>query len=379
MSEYQYYEFRAIDRPLNEQELRSLHLISTRGEITPTSYVNTYSWGDFKGNPDRLMETSFDAFVHVANWGARRFVLRLPATLLRPEFLSSCCRGDSLQSRRADEFCVIDFQTEKEPGDWLDGEGWMASLLPLRADLMRGDDRCLYLGWLCCAQSEELHEDELEPPVPAGLQSLSGSLKSFIEFMDLGDALVEVAARASEQPAAAPARDDLSEWVRAMPSAEKDALLVEAALTGRSQTGIEILRQFGMARRTTSDSKSPPNRRTVGELLAAADKLASEKARQLAERQAAEEERKVREAAEARTRYLDQLAEREAATWQNVTMLVQTKQPDKYGLAVSLLVDLRDLAARDGRDAQFRLALAALRGVHSAKPSFLRRLAEAGL
>jgi hypothetical protein len=60
-------------------------------------------------------------------------------------------------------------------------------------------------------------------------------------------------------------------------------------------------------------------------------------------------------------------------------MLVQTKQPDKYGLAVSLLVDLRDLAARDGRDAQFRLALASLRGVHSAKPSFLRRLAEAGL
>ena len=34
-------------------ELRAL---STRAEITPTSFTNTYHWGDFKGNPAALMD-----------------------------------------------------------------------------------------------------------------------------------------------------------------------------------------------------------------------------------------------------------------------------------------------------------------------------------
>ena len=39
MSEYQYYEFRAIDRPLDERELRTLHSLSTRAE---TRSCNTH-------------------------------------------------------------------------------------------------------------------------------------------------------------------------------------------------------------------------------------------------------------------------------------------------------------------------------------------------
>ncbi len=41
MSEYQYYEFRAVDRPLSEQELGKLRALSTRAEITSTSFTNT--------------------------------------------------------------------------------------------------------------------------------------------------------------------------------------------------------------------------------------------------------------------------------------------------------------------------------------------------
>jgi len=82
VSEYQYYEFRAVDRPLDERALRTLRALSTRADITPTSFVNTYNWGDFKGDPDALMEKCFDAFVYVANWGTRRFVLRLPGRSL---------------------------------------------------------------------------------------------------------------------------------------------------------------------------------------------------------------------------------------------------------------------------------------------------------
>jgi hypothetical protein len=65
MSEYQYYEFQAIDRPLIEREMTELRAHSTRARITPTSFVNDYSWGSFKGDEDTWMERYFDAFLYL--------------------------------------------------------------------------------------------------------------------------------------------------------------------------------------------------------------------------------------------------------------------------------------------------------------------------
>jgi hypothetical protein len=82
--------------------------------------------------------------------------------------------------------------------------------MPLRSDLLRGELRCLYLGWLRTAQDGGLGEDELEPPVPAGLQELSGPLDALIEFLEIDEDLVEVAAQASEPLTAGPSRKELS-------------------------------------------------------------------------------------------------------------------------------------------------------------------------
>ena len=90
-------------------------------------------------------------------------------------------------------------------------------------------------------------------------------------------------------------------------------------------------------------------------------------------RNAAEQARKDREAAAARTLYLDRLGERQEATWKDVTALIEMKQPGK------LLRDLRDVTARRHEDATFQSAVRQLREVHRAKPSFLRRIGEAGL
>jgi hypothetical protein len=62
MSEYQYYEFQALDRPLTQEQISELRAYSSRARITPSSFVNVYNWGDFKGNPVRWMEQYFDAF-----------------------------------------------------------------------------------------------------------------------------------------------------------------------------------------------------------------------------------------------------------------------------------------------------------------------------
>jgi hypothetical protein len=60
VSEYQYYDFRAIDRPLMKKEIAALGSISTRAAITTTSFTNHYEWGDLKANPSKLLEKHFE-------------------------------------------------------------------------------------------------------------------------------------------------------------------------------------------------------------------------------------------------------------------------------------------------------------------------------
>jgi len=157
MSEYQYYEFQAIDRPLTEKEVRELRSYSTRARITPTSFVNDYSWGNFKGDEDAWMEKYFDAFLYLANWGTHVLKLRLPSGLLDLETAHLYCPGEQTFAREKNGKVILTFVSEdEEGGEWVDGEGGLSSIIPVRGELAHGDMRCLYLGWLVCAQSGDL-------------------------------------------------------------------------------------------------------------------------------------------------------------------------------------------------------------------------------
>ncbi len=78
MSEYQYYEFLAIDRPLTKEEMAKLRSCSSRATITATSFTNEYDWGDLKADPADWMRRYFDAYVYTANWCSCQLALRLP-------------------------------------------------------------------------------------------------------------------------------------------------------------------------------------------------------------------------------------------------------------------------------------------------------------
>ena len=68
MSEYQYHEFAAVDRPLADDEMAALRAMSTRATITPTGFVNHYEWGGLKADPSDWIRRYFAAFVYVADW-----------------------------------------------------------------------------------------------------------------------------------------------------------------------------------------------------------------------------------------------------------------------------------------------------------------------
>jgi hypothetical protein len=66
-------------------------------------------------------------------------------------------------------------------------------------DVMRGDMRSLYLGWLLCAQDEAFDEEELEPPVPPGLGKLTPPLESLASFLGSEEDLLQTAAKLSSE------------------------------------------------------------------------------------------------------------------------------------------------------------------------------------
>ena len=379
MSEYQYYEFQAIARPLTPEEMRALRRVSTRATITPTCFVNEYHWGDFKGDPFAWMERYFDAFLYAANWGTHELMLRLPWRRLDLATAKRYCPHQPASAKKSGDHVILSFSSEEEGGDWLeDGDGMLASILPVRAEIERGDHRVLYLAWLLCVQYRELDEDEdedePEPPVPPGLGELSAAQHAFADFLRIDEDLIAAAAERSPALPAEPGADEIRAWVAALPDAEKTALLVRVAQGRGGAVATELVRRMRADEPAPAAAGEP---RTVADLLASAEQRAAERHRVEKERAAREKARADAEKAAARARYLDGLAGVEGETWARVDALIDSRQPKRYDEAVQLLVDLRDLCVRDGRADEALARIEELRARHQKKSTFRNRLARA--
>ncbi|MEV7095920.1 hypothetical protein AB0M80_24035 [Amycolatopsis sp. NPDC051045] len=251
--------------------------MSTRARISATSFVNEYHWGEFKGDPSRLMERYYDAHLYAANWGTHRVMFRLPCAVLDPDVVERYCAGDGASACATGEFVVLDLTSEDDGGEFDDDpEDLLSAIVGVRAELAAGDLRPLYLAWLAAYGAWERDEDafdreadnDLEPPVPPGLGTLTAGQRALADFLRLGDDLLAIAAQASpplEDTADDP--DDLAAWVSHLPAAEKGRLLVRVLLGEGARVRMELL---GRYRGDTSPVSPSPARRTVADLLDAA-------------------------------------------------------------------------------------------------------------
>src|SRR4029453_11637660 len=148
-------------------------------------------------------------------------------------------------------------------------------------------------------------EDELEPPVPAGLAELSGPLRSLAGFLRLEEELLEAAAEASPPLAeAVPSTAALTKWVRQLPPADKDDVIVRLLRGDGAHLRAELLRRY----RGGTATEAVDGRRRGGERLTAGGGRWADRQRPAGERKAAEEARREAEIVAARERRLDQLA-----------------------------------------------------------------------
>jgi hypothetical protein len=379
MSEYQYYEFTAIDKPLNEKDMRVLRNLSSRAQITPTSFVNEYHWGDLKGDPLKLVEKYFDAFLYVANWGTHWLMLKVPRQLVDVNLVKRYCPGENAIIHEKGNHLIFEFTSQTEDYEWEEGEGWLSSLISLRADILHGDYRSLYLAWLFCVQMEEMEDDELEPPVPPNLAKLNAPLKTFVDFIRIDTDLVAVASENSISEDRQTDPKDLKTWIHNLPTSEKDDILFRLVEAPSPHLRAELLQQFQQTGSAKANSNIDKPLRSVLDLISRAETYAKERKRRAAEQKVREQARKKRERALAREKYIESLAGREESIWKEVDEYIDSKQPTKYDEAVTLLVDLRDLNKKTGKDRAFKQKLKTICENHHRKVSFLNRLQKAGL
>jgi hypothetical protein len=377
MSEYQYYEFLALDKPLTSKQREELRQLSTRAEITSTRFTNEYHWGNFRGDPEKIMADYFDAFLYLANWGTRHLMFRMPRTALDTEYAGQYCYTDAASLIETGDHLIVSLYADRDPDDsWDETTGELGAMVAARSELLGGDHRLLYLAWLMGIQWDHADDEDTEPPVPAGLADLSGPLRAIADFLEIDEDLIAVAAEASpalkEEPAAG-----LADWIAALPAAEKDKLLTMVAEAEGPQVRALLLRRF----RADSPSQNAPagSTRTAAQLWAAAGARKTVRGQAEAQARRVEAERVAAAKAAAYNKRLDQLATRTEGAWQEIADLIETKKPHDYDQAVSLLRDLSALARRDGEHDSFTARFLQLRSRHERKPSLQERFDKAGL
>ena len=377
MSEYQYYEFQAIDRPLGEADRAELQALSSRARVTSTSFTNTYNYGDFRGDPRKLVERWFDLHLHLANWGTRRLMIRLPKRFLDPSRIEVFLREvEWVETWESGQNLIVDMHfpdEESEYAGWEEGEGWLGALAPLRAELLAGDLRLFYLLWLTAAQAGDLSDDE-EEPLP-GIGPLTAALDVFADFFHVDPDLVRASAeRPADAHGGAISDDAVREAIAAIPEAEKTALL-QRLVDGDPHMAAEVRSRVREAVAPAAGERRE-RRRTVAELRARAAAIRKERETAAAEQREAERRRQAELEEKARRMRLGALAARGAASvWREVETEIERRNAAGYGRAVHLLRDLRALAEEDGSAKEFSERVRSLRDRHERKRRFIERLA----
>jgi hypothetical protein len=381
MSEYQYYEFLAIDRPLTKAQVNEVGHYSTRATITPTSFINEYNYGGgFRGNTDEFLTKYFDAMVYITNWGTHQFAFRVPKNLIDLKSIEPYCTDRILDVRPAGAFYIFDINLEEEEGgEWEEGSGYMASLAGIRAEVISGDRRPLFIAWLAALQLENVDMEEPMPPIPPGLRKLTASQQSLVDFLKIDHQLVRMVAALSTEAASVPAFD-LGTALARISVADKDAWLKELIESDDPHAAMRIKLKLQAAVMPPPASVDAASTMRAGELLEKYRTRVRELDEQLLLQEEIKRKKVVASAAAAREEHLDRLAKNIPGAWRNIDQMIGLKSQEGYRQAVELMKDLRDLSRRPGGDAAgFQTQLSNRLADHARKGRFVEMVREAGL
>ena len=222
-----------------------------------------------------LLARYFDVHVYFANWGSRRLMFRLPLHAVDLEDLRACVPGGPASLTVTGDHVVLDLssETEEPEEEWFEDGQLLASLTPLRAELLRGDRRVAYLAWLLAVQSGELDQDTQEPQVPGGLDAQAASLAALTGFLRVDPDLLAAAAEAGIEDTGELER--FRSWVERLPAREQQRWLGRAVDNLDLAPGSALLGEFRRVEPPLAGNQG----RTVAQLLDRAEERRAERRR----------------------------------------------------------------------------------------------------
>lgn len=249
MSEYQFYEFRTIDRPFSAAEKAEIKTWSSRAEVDNHKAQFVYHYGDFRQNAENVMFQYFDAMLYYANFGTKKIIFRFPLALVNKKDLVPYTFSENIEIRTKGDYFLLIIEENVEDGgfeDWFEADNpTLSDLMGVRQQIINGDYRALYLAWLYFHSPnsqatfpadyyDDDEEDEenakmsaIEPPLPPNLQNLGSDLQHFVDFWGLSEDWVKAAAIGSK--AANIDMENLSDLVAKLSEKEKNDFLLRLA------------------------------------------------------------------------------------------------------------------------------------------------------
>ena len=374
MSEYQYYEFVAVDGPISDEGMRYAQGCSSRAQVSRHRWQNTYHFGDFHGSAETLLK-HYDAHFYIANWGSVRLGLAFPEGCLSPVALRPYLRKGkqyeiTLTAQQVENRWIVWWERNEEGGwGWTEGEGIIDQLLGIREELMCGDYRALFLGWLADFDPEEWQDPKessaVIPPIPMGLDNLSPPLSALIGHFPVDCDALSVACVLSQS--ARRDRIPIASVIEELPESEMRQLLQRVA----QGDGARVMSELNRLTYPVAEAPATPGM-TCTEF--AARILDVRKARLEREAQAAEAKRQCEQ--EARRQHLAAVMKRADTIWAGLDSLMDQKIASAYDQAAAQLNELHDAHEQAGGNSRFQERLRAFRERYARRPAMMRRIAE---
>ena len=314
MSEYQYVGFRAIEKPISEENLEYMHKQSSRAEITPWSFDNEYHYGDFRGNALEMLRRGYEIYLHYANYGTHKLFIRLPHGLpdkkaTAPYFTEDTLKFIADKEGPGGTLCIEPFYETDDLDPIFEIEELLDRLAPLRTEILDGDLRPLYLAHLALA-----------------------------EFYGLGDSMIAAVAKGIPPTTIQnDLKNEQTEWLKTQSQATKDEWLLQLISDSHSTVRPEMLAKFRKNRKVPAWPTYDKNR-TIAQLEAAADEILQ--AKKLAA---------AKNAARQRAKKLAIMAADPKKILLETETLVKNRSTDSYREIAKLLSDLRESLAETGQ------------------------------
>jgi hypothetical protein len=226
VSEYQYYKFERLDGYLDTKALQALRSISSRADITATSFQVYYTYSDLKAEPSELILKYFDIGFYYADWGSIDAYIKLPAGTIPDALLGFSSGG--LHVHQSDKWQLLIFSLE-EYYEYFDDEhadDFFQHLAGLRSELMQGNWRLVYFMWLKAFDGND--EFDRIPLIQFDFQNLSEEVQAFAALYDIPLVWVKALAMVlNSQPShqAKQAQFQFDAWLHNLTEAEKNTLL----------------------------------------------------------------------------------------------------------------------------------------------------------